>query len=545
MTLCMGCMEEIESEFPVCPECGFDNTQLQAGPFLPYETVLMDRYIIGNRIETNGESTKYIAFDKHEEKKVNIYEYLPIGLFERKAQQTIINILPSNIKTYNKIKIEFISYFKVIQWLNNFSAMMQVLDIFEENNTAYIVEERDDLIPFDEYLQRSNGHIEWDIARPLFLPVISALEALHKHNMGHYAVSPSNLYVTSSGKIKLFGFATKYERKRGTPLKSQLFSGCAAPEQYEDDFVLDISTDIYGFSATLFFALTGALPRNANERLGDNRLLMSTNTVKRLPPHVVTALANGLSVKRETRIKDFDDLRNQLSAAPAVQAIQEEISRTSSLTSNDTVKEARRPAVPSGTIFIISLFVSMIIFSVFGYLWYLQNPFKNIFNNSVQTETTAPEEPGWTGPVVSNYVDRPYEEILAETKNTNIQIYKSLEDEYSDTIQKGKVCSQSPPADTPITDENMENNTISIYIVVSKGSFMKELPDIASQTVSDVAKTLSELGLLVERVDEYSTSMGENRVIGYKDNQPGDKLEDGSTVKIRVSIGRETTAVIG
>lgn len=34
-------------------------------------------------------------------------------------------------------------------------------------------------IPFEEYIERSNGHLDWDIARPLFMPVISALEALH------------------------------------------------------------------------------------------------------------------------------------------------------------------------------------------------------------------------------------------------------------------------------------------------------------------------------------------------------------------------------
>lgn len=44
---------------------------------------------------------------------------------------------------------------------------MNVHNIFEENNTVYVVEENEDLIPFEEYVERSNGHLEWDIARPL------------------------------------------------------------------------------------------------------------------------------------------------------------------------------------------------------------------------------------------------------------------------------------------------------------------------------------------------------------------------------------------
>ena len=147
------------------------------------------------------------------------------------------------------------------------------------------------------------------------MPVISALEALHKRGVGHYAIAPKNMYITASGKIKISGFASENERKRGTPLKSQLFSGAAAPEQYDDNFPLDDITDIYGFCATLFYALTGHMPKSAVERRKDSRLLMSTTTVKRLPPHVVSALANGLQVERENRITDFDELRSQLSVA--------------------------------------------------------------------------------------------------------------------------------------------------------------------------------------------------------------------------------------
>jgi serine/threonine-protein kinase len=52
-------------------------------------------------------------------------------------------------------------------------------------------------------------------------------------------------------------------------LKSQLYSGCAAPEQYLDNQKLDVPTDIYGLTATLFYALTGKLPANAKEREKD------------------------------------------------------------------------------------------------------------------------------------------------------------------------------------------------------------------------------------------------------------------------------------
>ena len=340
MPLCMGCMQEIGDEM-ICPACGFDNSEKQQAPFLPYGTELAGRYIVGMGVDTNGESTRYLSFDKQTGDIVIVCEFLPMGLFEREQDETLVQVSEENAETYETLKAAFLNYYRVLSELRELSALMDIHHIFEENNTVYVVEDNEDLIPFEEYVKRSNGSLEWDIARPLFMPVISALEAMHKRGIGHYAISPKNMYITAQGKIKISGFATEYERKRGTALKSQLFGGAAAPEQYEDDFPLDDVTDIYGFCATLFYALTGRQPKSAPERLKDSRLLMSTNTVKRLPPHVVSALANGLQIERENRIVDFDELRSQLSVAHTAKAIQDEISRTASMNLPRTAEQKK------------------------------------------------------------------------------------------------------------------------------------------------------------------------------------------------------------
>lgn len=538
MALCMGCMNEIGNG-NLCPDCGFNNNKSQSAPFLPFNTTIMNRYVVGNKIESNGESTRYIGFDTKTNNKVIIREYLPIGLFTRATGKTDLIVNLDSSENFERIKNDFIFYFRTLKKLRELSAMMQVYTVFEENNTVYTIEQYEDLIPFNEYIKRSNGQIEWDIARPLFMPLISVIEALHKNGVGHYAVSPRNIYMSSEGKAKLYGFSTEHVRKNGTALKAELFNGCAAPEQYNNNDTLDPSTDIYGFSATLFFALTGNLPAVATERVKDSRLLMSTNTVKRLPPHVVTALANGLNVERDVRISDFEDLRSQLSAAPTVQAIQEEISRTSSMTPIAEDKDKYKTTTPSRTVFIISLVVSLIVLSVAGYFFYLQNPFKGIFGDSKQTvETTSPDEEKWTGPIVEDYLGENFEEIDKKTSGGNdIKLYRAYEDENSDTYNEGQISSQYPPAGTPIKNEG----TVAIYVTVSKGPLMRELPKIENLTVSDAANKLNDLGFLVERVNEYNPNFSEERVVSYKDYQPGEKLEQGSLIKIRVSLGKEET----
>lgn len=536
MSLCMGCMQELNGSV-ICPNCHFDNSEVQSAPFLPFGTELAGRYVTGTGLETNGESTRYIAFDKQTGDVVIVSEFLPIGLFSRDEGQTELKVNYDDRLAFNKLKDEFISYFRIISELKDLSALTNIVDVFEENNTAYAIEEKEDLIPFEEYIERSNGHLEWDIARPLFMPVISALEALHKRGVGHYAVAPKNLFITASGKIRMAGYATENERKRGTALKSQLFSGAAAPEQYEDNFPLDDITDIYGLCSTLFYALTGHLPKSAVERLKDSRLLMSTSTVKSLPPHVVSALANGLQVQRENRITDFDELRSQLSVAHTAKAIQDEISRTASM--NITKDQSRRNNGMSHTsIVIISVAITVLVLGIAGVFWLMQNPFAGLFPGNTDATAASTSSTEWTGPVVPNYVGMKYEDVVkAAASDDSVVVYRNYNDAYSDKYADGVVMEQYPPAGSKVEQED----GITVSVTVSLGAQMRELPAIQGNKIDEAAQSLADAGLLATAEYQYSDTVAENRVIGYKNHVAGDTLESGSNIIIIVSKGRQQT----
>lgn len=536
MSLCMGCMQELNGSV-ICPNCHFDNSEVQSAPFLPFGTELAGRYVTGTGLETNGESTRYIAFDKQTGDVVIVSEFLPIGLFSRDEGQTELKVNYDDRLAFNKLKDEFISYFRIISELKDLSALTNIVDVFEENNTAYAIEEKEDLIPFEEYIERSNGHLDWDIARPLFMPVISALEALHKRGVGHYAVAPKNLFITASGKIRMSGYATENERKRGTALKSQLFSGAAAPEQYEDNFPLDDITDIYGLCSTLFYALTGHLPKSAVERLKDSRLLMSTSTVKSLPPHVVSALANGLQVQRENRITDFDELRSQLSVAHTAKAIQDEISRTASM--NITKEQSRRNNGMSHTsIVTISVAITVLVLGIAGVFWLMQNPLAGLFSGNTDATAASTSSTEWTGAVVPNYVGMKYEDVVkAAASDDSVVVYRNYNDAYSDKYADGVVMEQYPPAGSKVEQED----GITVSVTVSLGAQMRELPAIQGNKIDEAAQSLADAGLLATAEYQYSDTVAENRVIGYKNHVAGDTLESGSNIIIIVSKGRQQT----
>lgn len=544
MSLCIGCMHEIGSEI-ICPDCGFDNSKNQSAPFLPYGVVLNKRYVIGRNIETNGESVLYIGFDRQTSKPVLVREFLPAGYFSRREGNVNVLIDSSKVEVYKKLLSDFEHFFDFLSTLSDMSAMNVITDVFRENDTCYVVEEYEDLISFEEYVKRNNGHLDWEVARPLFMPVISLLEALHKNGFGHYGISPSNLYVTTSGKLLLLGFATVNERRRGTMLKSQLFSGCAAPEQYEKSFPIDNITDIYGFTATLFYALTGSLPADAKERLSDGALLMSTATVKRLPPHVVSALANGLQVKREDRIIDFGDLRSQLSVAPTVKAIQEEISRTASM-ANSIKPEKKNFGMSPISVGIIVTVVASLIFLVIGIIvvdkfFVFDSSDINIdpYSSTDNVAATTTDD-SWTGDTVDNYVGKKYDEVRAQLSTKGVVVcqdaYLSDDDGYSDTYEKGVIIAQSAPEGTPL---DVDRGFV-ISFKVSRGPKTAALPDIEGLSVSTAVSKLAQLGFVVYQDDAvvYSDEVEKGKVIGYAGgNKANDKLTLESDVYIVVSAG--------
>ena len=538
MPLCMGCLNEIAAEGAVCEICGFDNGKPQEAPFLPYGTVLNNQYVVAKNLETNGESTRYLGYDKTSGNIIAIREFLPIGLFDRSAGEEKLFVSPQEKARFNQALSDYQSYYDTLASLPDTSSIIAVIDTFIANNTSYVIEENDELISFVEYVEHNGGHLEWDVARPLFMPLVTLLENLHKAGIGHYAVSPSNLFVTAAGKLKLGGFSSENERKRGTMLKSQLYSGCAAPEQYAGDAPLDIATDIYGLTATLFYALTGNLPAAAKEREKDPRLLISTNTVKRLPPHVVTALANGLQLKREQRISDFDDLRAQLSVASTVQAIQDQISRTASMTPIKK-EHAKKSYVSPVAVRIVAILVSLLIFSAIGLYLLDKNPLKSLFPSDdtadTQTEETQPpEEEPWTGPVLEDYTNWSLEDVKQSFTGT-IQI--SAEGVYSDSIPKDTVVSQEPVAGTPLKEDDQ-----ILILILSKGPRYYILPDISGKSIDEVSELLqNEMGFTLIQQYDYNSYYAEDTVIGYVGHYTGDKVESGATITILRSRGSGVT----
>lgn len=535
-------MRIIGDEDEKCPNCGFDRNVRQGSPFLALDARLQDdKYIIGKKLSSNNESTKYIALDTGREVPVVIREFLPNGLCARGKDGLSIKVKSEKTAVYKRLLNKYLDYNRTLARLKDCSATCRILDIFTENNTAYVVEEKEELTSFTDYIRSHGGHLSWDEARPLFMPLLSTLDEMHRNGISHYGVGPSNVKMTEDGKLKLWNFSISDMRKVGTELRCMLISGCSAPEQYDKFSLLDESTDIYGFTSVLFYALTGTVPDDVEKRRNDNKLLISSSINKNLPTYVRSALAGGLQFEQEKRLQTFDELRAKLSAAPSVKAIRQELSQPD-------VDDDDEPDVPgtkkkksggSSLPGIISCIVSLVLFVIIGTYWLQGNPFAAMFSPSDASSDSDAD--GVTGEVVTvpNLVGVKFEEALEKAdKTSDYKLLKAVEEEFSNDVPEGYIASQFPEAYTE------EVQGYSLYITVSKGAKMRELPVIQGKTVDQAAQLLGDESFVTMQSFEYSDTIKKGLVIGYDAHNPGDKLEYGSTVDIKVSLGADTSSKV-
>lgn len=539
-SLCMGCMKDIGEE-TVCPYCKENRRRLQKLPFLQKESRLSERYIVGKALEINGEGSSYIGYDTEQKTPVYVKEFLPPNLCSRDSDSMDVKISEVNREKFNAELEKFLKYFRSVARLRNLSSIVAVYDIFKANNTAYVIFEWIEGMKLDKYITERGGHIKWDDARGMFLPLLSSLNDMHSANVLHLGICPKNMFVMPSGKIKLSGFAIRDLRKNGSIIESQLYDGCSAIEQYLDMYDVDNSTDVYGFTSTLFFALTGEYPPKALDRKKDDRLLMPHDLVKTFPSNVISGIASALRVYPNNRTLSFERMRAELSDSPISHIIEQEQVNVE-VTPEKKKKEKKKNSnfILGILSCIVSLIVLVICLAVYWFGWKQDGNSKSkSTENSSQSinigeNLNSLQNQGNIGKIsVLNLIGKNMKAAQEEAEKSGSYRILLLSEEFSDKVPEGCITSQTPGA-----GEEIEVNS-AIAVNVSKGKKMRPLPSISGKSLSEASATVISSKLRPIEVREYSNNVPEGIAIGYKNYKPGDTVEYGSKVTIVISKGKK------
>lgn len=549
---CPACLESF-AEGTVCPHCGFDGYRVEQAPFLKIGSVLKIRYRIGRVQSSNGESAVYLAFDKEKKVKVYIREFFPQSVCSRTEEGMNIAVLAGGEEAYLNGKKRFqLLAGQLIQKPQ--PGILPVLDLFGENNTVYSVLQHCPGGTLKQLVERKGSPLSWNQSKRIFQPVLDALIELRALHIGHYGISPENLYIFPDGTMKLGGFCTDTIRRTEQDFAPELFPGCAALEQYTPNSPLSEATDVYGITACLFYSLTGTLPPEADRRKYDQRLLISSSMLEVIPPFVVSILAAGLQVFADKRPQTLADLRKRMDPASEEMPVAKQPACSEAKPAEETPRKKLHARLPDFMAALIAFLVSAVILTRVLVTYVKNDPdypyidfdfslfsssagvapsssegseavsSEEVSSEPVSSEAVSSIPEGWVE--IPNYVGKSYASLL---QNGTFRILLA-EYVFSDEYDEGLIVSQS------LTGYAMPGSAIAV--TVSRGSLQREMPNIIGMSKENAQAELSVRGFVMGKVtQERNDGLPNGTVIRFTDSsiQAGEKYDYGTVVEIVVS----------
>ena len=550
----MGCMNPLPDGRTECGICGYRTNGQNPPPALPVRTLLSDRYLVGKLLEIGGDAAVYLGYDEVLKAPIYIREFLPDTLCERNSDGSL-TVIAGCEGSYREYADKFRSHARTLARMRELSAIVSVYDIFEQHNTVYTISEYCEGNTLETRLALAGGRIRWDEARPLFMPLLSALISLHSAGLCHLGISPENLILGNDGKLRLTGFRLPEARRVSTEVRPQLIAGYSAPEQYAFGQETGPMTDVYGLAATIFRTLTGNPPPDGSRRAKDsNDLFVPNNVAAELPDYVAAALFNALQADPEKRTHTMEQLRDQLSTAPAVSAMREDDRRQTEAAASAAVEEPEEddaeetPKKSSRTkyaiLIVAAVFILLLLLAGTVLLLLFPDAFggnkdesSSSNDSSIATIYTTEPTTGTTLAVqkqqfpVQNVVGDSYYDLKDDTLNGRMKLeVASLE--YS-SRPKGEILRQEPSA------ENMAAEGSAVKVVISAGPETITVPDVSGWNYQHAKLYLEALGFKVDEMRVVSDTVDIDLVESV--SEVGKQLELGSTVTIRVSNTKKTT----
>ena len=169
--VCSNCLSNADSGLPACPYCGqsFENTN-PAGT-LPVNTLLAGRYTIGRVLALDGEGVLYAAIDNSATRRVVIKEYVPVTICAARSRDGSVIPRQGREVLFKTTRMDFVDLYRSLVALGRNDGLVQVLDLIEENNTAYAVREPDEGAPLSRYLAGREEPLTQEEALVLLRPV--------------------------------------------------------------------------------------------------------------------------------------------------------------------------------------------------------------------------------------------------------------------------------------------------------------------------------------------------------------------------------------
>lgn len=518
--LCPHCLQPLEDGYHgECPHCGRSLENRNPEGALPFGTQLGNKYTVGAYLSADGDGLAYRGVLNAEKRFVLIKEYFPVTLCNGRSASGALMPKEDKEVLFKTSRMDFKDLYDDLHSLTPATGLSTILDVIEENNTVYAVEESEKGMTLSHYLHLRSRTLTPAEARTLLQPIMEGVALLHKSGLIHRGICPDNILLPIDGTARLTGYGTLALRTGGSELKSQLYPGYAAPEQYSAAEFSGRYTDVYALAAVCYRMVTGQTPVAAPQRKVRDSMESAHSLEAGVPTWFSQVLACALRLDPAKRMQTVPELMSALTDPNVANAMFER--------GDNQISTRKIMGVSLVVIFVLVVLL----------LWSLLGGSKSDAQPAATPQPT-PAEQSTQGETVPNLVGLRYAtDIKGNTAYDGYRIV--MTEQNSDTVEQGIVISQDPSAGS---EKLMEDQILQI--VVSKGPNLVAMPDIIGFTQANASKKLDALGIQYKMVMVENDGTMAAGCVAKTDYTAGTKINtENVTVIVSIAGERDDTLV--
>ena len=287
------------------------------------------KYIIKEKIGEGGFGITYKAIHSGFKSVVCIKEYFLGGKCVRNLSNNTIQTQGIKEDFFEDNRQRFVNEAKTLINLRH-PNIVEVLDVFDENNTSYIVMSYIEGRSLQSIVD-ANGKLSYRDAVNYIAQISSAIGYIHSKHILHRDIKPDNIMITADYRAILidFGSARVFEENKTQIHTSILTHGFAPPEQYTPKSKKGSYTDIYALGATLYYILTSEVPIESAARMTE-KMPAPIDLSPDIPVEINRAILKAMQLRPENRHQSIDEFMDDLLNIKPTKLINEEIGGGSS-----------------------------------------------------------------------------------------------------------------------------------------------------------------------------------------------------------------------
>lgn len=292
---------------------------------LPVGTELMrGQYTIASYLNSGGFGITYCAHDSLG-RTVVIKECFPAIMCRRDGTK-IAPLKPAYVVELSRLIEQFVSEAHALAALRH-KNILHVHQVFEENDTAYMAIDFIDGPDLLDVIENTPERLTTEEVIRLTRRTLNAIKYVHDKNILHRDISPDNILIDEAGEPVLidFGSARRAQNVPGRVFSKVKFvkDGYSPQEFYIEGAEQGPWSDLYSFAATLYHAISGAAPVDAQHRMSavaqdkPDPYVPLAGRFGEYPEGFLEAIDHALAIMPADRIQTADEWLGQVPTRPA------------------------------------------------------------------------------------------------------------------------------------------------------------------------------------------------------------------------------------